>query len=68
MNILEPFIGKAYLGDSVYAEHDGLGTIVLTTENGLPDDPSNTIYINSEVARALVTFIRSAGWGQEIGT
>jgi hypothetical protein len=56
------FIGKGYLGDSVYAEHDGLGTIILTTENGLPDDPSNTIYLSYEVWQALQLFASQAGW------
>ncbi len=46
---------KDYLGDSVYAEFDGSG-IILTTENGLASDPSNTIYLEPEVLRALVRF------------
>lgn len=50
------FIGKVYLGDSVYAAYDGAG-ITLTTENGLPTDPSNTIYIEPEVVRSLLIFM-----------
>jgi hypothetical protein len=46
---------KTYLGDSVYATFDNYG-IELTTENGLPTDPSNTIYLDLSVYRALVRF------------
>jgi hypothetical protein len=48
---------KVYLGDSVYAmkEDDG---ITLTTENGLPGDPSNTIFLEPEVLNALFEFDR----------
>lgn len=46
---------KRYLGDSVYATYDG-ARIILTTENGLPDDPSNEIVIDSEVLYALEQF------------
>jgi hypothetical protein len=48
-------LNKRYLGDSVYAEFDGW-CIVLTTENGLPSDPSNTICIESGVWDALVQY------------
>lgn len=44
---------KEYLGDSVYAEFDGYG-IILTTENGLPGDPNNTIYLEKPVYEALL--------------
>jgi hypothetical protein len=44
---------KAYLGDSVYAEWDQ-GMVKLTTDNGL--GPSNTIYLEPEVLRALWYF------------
>ena len=48
---------KQYLGDSVYvAEGKFRGQIVLTTENGLPDDLSNTIYIELEMIKSLVEF------------
>ena len=46
---------KIYLGDSVYAEWKE-GQIILTTENGLPDDPSNLIYLEPEVIEALKKF------------
>ena len=46
---------KFYLGDSVYVEFDGVG-VVLTTENGLPDDPSNKIYLDPNVMESF------AGW------
>lgn len=43
---------KRYLGDSVYANFDGYH-IVLTTENGLPDDPSNRIALEPDVLGSL---------------
>lgn len=46
---------KMYLGDSVYAEFDGYN-IILTTRNGLPTDPSNTIVLEPEVLHALNIF------------
>ena len=44
-------IGKAYLGDSVYYEHDGYGAI-LTTENGM--GASNTIVLEPETVVKLL--------------
>jgi hypothetical protein len=44
---------KTYLGDSVYATHDGYH-VVLTTENGF--EPSNTIALEPEVLVALDQF------------
>ena len=46
---------KAYLGDSVYADFDGF-SIILTTENVLPDDPNNTIYLKPNVIIALIEY------------
>ena len=46
---------KAYLGDSVYAEFDGFG-LILTTENGMCGDPSNTIYMEPDVYKDLFRF------------
>jgi hypothetical protein len=43
---------KTYLGDSVYAQFDGYH-IILTTENGLPDDPSNRIALEPQVIGLL---------------
>lgn len=48
---------KTYLGDSVYAEFDGFG-VVLTTENGLPTDPSNKIFLEPDVLTAFVNYIK----------
>lgn len=51
-------IGKRYIGDSVYvsdAPHSDW-QMVLTTENGLPNDPSNTIYLEYETFKALVEY------------
>lgn len=44
-----------YIGDSVYAEFDGYA-VILTTENGLPNDPSNRIVLEPEVMIALAKF------------
>lgn len=50
---------KTYLGDSVYAEINKYGQVVLTTEN---DDhgPSNTIFLEPEVWAELVSFVGHA--------
>ena len=48
---------KQYLGDSVYANCD-ICSIILTTENGLPDDPSNTIIIDPTVLTAFLQYIK----------
>ena len=47
---------KDYLGDGVYAKivHSG---ILLTTENGLPGDPSNSIFLEPEVVAALLRYL-----------
>lgn len=49
---------KIYLGDSVYASTDGYH-IILTTENGMPDDPSNLIAMDDQVLSALDRFRHS---------
>lgn len=49
---------KTYLGDSVYAEFDGWA-IVLTTENGYPDDPRNRIVLEDSVYHALNNFVQA---------
>lgn len=48
-----------YLGDSVYAEiHNGM--ILLTTNNGYPDDPRNKIYLEKSVYRMLREYAQKA--------
>ena len=47
-----------YLGDSVYAESNESGLIQLTTNNGHPDDPRNTIYIDGSVWLSLLSFAK----------
>jgi hypothetical protein len=47
---------KLYLGDSVYVTWDDLGRLVLTTENGYPDDPRNRIVLEPEVFANLIEF------------
>ena len=48
---------KEYLGDSVYAEINNAGFIILTTENGHPDDPRNKIYLEPNIYNALLRFV-----------
>lgn len=45
---------KSYLGDGVYADHDGY-SIVLTAENGY--SIQNTIYLEPDLITALLTYI-----------
>ncbi len=45
-------MSKEYLGDSVYVEADR-GMVLLTTNNGYPDDPRNKIYIDLKILKAL---------------
>jgi hypothetical protein len=49
-------MSKDYLGDSVYAEVDDCGNLVLTTENGL--GASNTIVLEPEVIAALERYVK----------
>jgi hypothetical protein len=44
---------REYLGDSVYVRMDEWGVVTMTTENGYPDDPRNTIIMEPEVVRAF---------------
>ena len=46
---------KEYLGDSVYVQTDEFG-LILTTENGLPTDPSNLIYLEPEIVENLIKY------------
>lgn len=50
---------KVYLGDNVYlAWPDGWRYLKLTTEYGEPEGPSNTIFLEPEVIRALVQTLK----------
>jgi hypothetical protein len=51
-------MSKTYLGDSVYAEYNEYHEVILTTENGLPDDPSNKIILEGNVISALEQFVK----------
>ena len=53
------FMKKQYLGDSVYVEIEH-GGIKLTTNNGLPDDPRNVIFLEPEVYALLVSYVERA--------
>lgn len=48
---------KDYLGDSVYCDYDGYH-LILTTENGGPNDPSNRICIDADVFAALERYVQ----------
>lgn len=48
---------KSYLGDSVYVDLVDEG-IILTTENGLPNDPSNSIFLEVAVIQMLIKFLK----------
>jgi len=48
---------KTYLGDSVYVDFDG-HDVILTTENGDPHDPSNTIIMEPEILVAFIEFLK----------
>ena len=53
------------VGDSVYAEWnpDLYGEhLVLTTENGLPSDPSNTILLGPQELQNLIAWAKEWGW------
>ena len=47
---------KSYLGDSVYVDFDGYH-IILTTENGYPDDPHNKIALSETIYNALLSYV-----------
>lgn len=55
---------KRYLGDGVYADLDEGGRIVLTAENGIY--ATNTIYLEPEVSRELIEYIRSNQFVDEL--
>ncbi len=47
---------KRYIGDSVYVTWEN-GGVWLTTENGLPGDPSNRIYMEGSVLTGFLEFL-----------
>lgn len=50
---------KFYLGDSVYAQWNDLGQVVLTTEQG--EGATNTIYLEIEVIEAFLAWMELPG-------
>jgi hypothetical protein len=51
---------KTYIGDSVYVEHGSFrGEIILTTDNGYPDDPRNRIGLEPMVLQSLFDWLRA---------
>lgn len=57
---------KEYLGDSVYVNLNDCGQLVLTTGNGYPDDPRNTIYLEPEVLKALMAYLERIGYSERV--
>lgn len=51
-------MAKAYIGDGAYVDFDGYA-LVLTTENGLPTDPSNQIVLEPSVYRSLADYVKA---------
>ena len=51
---------KTYIGDSVYADFDGY-RLILTTENGYPDDPRNMIALEPAVFDCLLEYVKWLG-------
>ena len=49
-------MNKQYLGDSVYVAFDGY-SLILTTENGCENDPSNRITLEPNVQINLERYI-----------
>lgn len=49
---------KRYIGDSVYVEFDGDYSLILTTENGIPTDPSNKIVLEDMVWAQLKDYAK----------
>lgn len=47
---MEPYTD--YLGDGAYIDYDGMGSVVLSTKNGIED--TNTIVLDAEVAIKLL--------------
>jgi hypothetical protein len=50
-----------YLGDGVYATLNDFGQIALTTGDHDPAKADNTIYLEPEVIRELIGFMKRAG-------
>lgn len=57
---------KTYLGDSVYAEWDGIH-VVLYTDNGSGPCMVDKIYLDSHVLLALSEFIERTTIGEKNG-
>jgi len=55
-------VNKIYLGDSVYAEGDDFGGIILYLENGDGHMKKNPIYMDGDVIKAFVKYARVGGW------
>jgi len=55
---------RDYIGDSVYVGVTIFGELEITTENGMPTDPSNRIILDRDVIAELERYIarmRSTG-------
>jgi hypothetical protein len=49
---------KVYLGDAVYARHDGY-SLILTTEDGIR--ATNEIYLEPQVVHELLAYLQNLG-------
>lgn len=49
-------MNRQYLGDSVYVEVEG-GMLKLTTDNGEPQGPNNTIFLELQVFESLQRYV-----------
>lgn len=54
-------INKIYLGDSVYAQYDQYGQIILTTENAITCVPSNRIMLDQKVLENFIQYLKKIG-------
>lgn len=56
-------VNDEYIGDSVYVGQltQWPQALVLTTRNGLPTDPSNTIILDPDVLEQLIRYAKAKG-------
>jgi hypothetical protein len=55
-------LNKDYLGDSVYVEEGSFkGEVILTTDNGYPDDPRNRIVMGPAELETFFFWLRNVG-------
>lgn len=62
-----PITTKIYLGDSVYAELQDDGSVMLTTNNGYPDDPRNVICMEPDILKSFQDWLAALARDFETG-